>query len=489
MAVCPDKKQRTINIVTVSAVFLLVLLLSYFCPLITDDLHFKFVWNGFNANTGNEVRVSSVWDIIESAKNYYAYSDGRVICHAIVFALVNVNKWVFAVLNAAVFVAAGWLIRGHMNKAYLKYNDLMLPYVYLSMFTLLPVWGDSVLWISGSVNYLWAGTAIIWAIYLIDKQDVSNKNRVLTCIAVLIASATDEIAGGMLTIILILRMITWRKKSLAYYYSALFCVIPGMGLVLTAPGNRSRMMAVDGHSGVGMMDALKTSYGYLGCFVDWSAVILIVIFATMFYFILKKYSFKDTVSLMTVTISCFAGTIALGFSGVVIQRALFIVIFPLLIPFWSTVPYFIHLAKGKEKFKAILFAVGLVAVLDLITMSFLQAGIMALLILLIIIVNMLTKGRIENPQPAGRTRTDIVFVALLSILIITQFVMFLKDVKNYDTYIEQTVTAMKEGNNEKLYSLKPPKQLNSVFFPAEGTIVSDYSVSWIYEYYVAGGGR
>ena len=201
-------KIRRSTIITVSAVFLLVLLLSYFCPLITDDLHFKFVWNGFNANPGKEVRVSSISDIIESAKNYYQYSGGRVVCHTIVFALVNLPKWVFAILNAAVFCAAGLLIHGHiLEKTRLKSN-FTLAFIYASLFLLMPVWGDSILWISGSVNYLWAGTSILWAIYLIDKEENSRKNLYLSCIAVLIASATNEIAGGMLSIILIIRMIS-----------------------------------------------------------------------------------------------------------------------------------------------------------------------------------------------------------------------------------------------------------------------------------------
>ena len=136
--ISPDKRTRTINIVTVSAVFLLILLLSYFCPLITDDLHFKFVWNGFDARTGQEVRVSSIWDILESARNYYTFSGGRVVCHTIVFALVNMNRWVYSVLNALMFVTAGILIRKHMKEKLAEKNRFTLPLIYISMFMLLP---------------------------------------------------------------------------------------------------------------------------------------------------------------------------------------------------------------------------------------------------------------------------------------------------------------------------------------------------------------
>ena len=77
----------------------------------------------------------------------------------------------------------------------------------------------------------------------------------------------------------------------------------------------------------------------------------------------------------------------------------------------------------------------------------------------------------------------------MGIIVLANFVFFFDDAANYNSYIDQTVTAMKAGDNETLYSLRPPRALRSGFFPAEGTIVSDYSVSWIYEYYVIGGGR
>lgn len=480
--ISPDKRTRTINIVTVSAVFLLILLLSYFCPLITDDLHFKFVWNGFDARTGQEVRVSSIWDILESARNYYTFSGGRVVCHTIVFALVNMNRWVYSVLNALMFVTAGILIRKHMKEKLAEKNRFTLPLIYISMFMLLPVWGDSVLWISGSVNYLWAGTAMLWAIYLIDKDDKSRDNQLLTCIAVLIASATNEISGGILAIILILRLIAWGKKNTYYYYTALFCVIPGMSLVLSAPGNSNRMQAVDMHTKLSATDVIQTSYGYLRYFFDWGWPFLFIIFAVMFYMIFGKQKVKDIVASMTVTVACFAGAVALGFSGIVIQRALFTVILPLLIPFWSLLPYLYYYAEGKNKLKAFLFSSGLLVLAQLAVMSFVQAGMMLLILLLTLIANILSKGRIEQkwlpslPEQIGLT-------ALCSVIIIANTVMFFYDVKRYDQYIDQTVTACRNADYETLYSLSPSGKISS-FFPSEGTIVSDYSVSWIYEYYV-----
>lgn len=458
------------------------------CPLITDDLHFKFIWNGFDARPGQEIRVSSLGDIIESARNYYQFSGGRVICHFIVFVLVNVNRWVFAVLNSLVFVAAGWLVYAHLGKKYTGQSQWMLPLIYLSVFLLLPVWGDSILWISGSVNYLWAGTAFLWAVYLIDKQDSSTLNTVLSGVAVLIASATNEISGGMLSVFLILRMLAWKKKTLAYYYCALFAVIPGMSLVLTAPGNANRQLVVDGHQSLGIMDVIRTSYGYMAGFLDWGSIMIAVILVMLFYLIFTEKRLSWIISPMTITISCIAGAAALGFSGVVIQRALFTVILPLLIPFWRFVYEVIYKMKRKEKFKAVIAAFITISVLELIFMNIMQALTAILVLVMIILTDKLSHGKLIDPWKQSKVR-GIVVMSVLGLLVITNTVLFMLDVKRYDSYIDQTVSAMKAGDSETLMSISPEKQLYSSFFPAEGTIVSDYSVSWIYEYYVISGGR
>ena len=483
-----DKRINKVNIVTVSAVFLLVLLLSYYCPLITDDLHFKFVWNGFNADMGNEVRVASISDIIESAKNYYNFSGGRVVCHAIVFCLVNLNKWVFAVLNSLMFVLSGILIYLHMDGRLDKKCRLVLPLIYCTVFLCLPTWGDSVLWISGSVNYLWAGTCMLWAIYLIDKDDQSYKNMALTALAVLISASTNEISGGMLIIIILLRMFFWKKKNISYYIICLFCVIPGMGLVLRAPGNTARMAVVDGHDSLSILDILKTSHSYFGLFISYGSILIWFVLIFLFFMIQSKWKFRDIISPMTVTVACFAGAIALGFSGIVIHRALFTVSLPLLIPFWSLMHYTLYTMDAKKRFKSELFAFITLAVLDLIAFDFFQAGSVLLMLLIVFIMNKLLHGALEGKASPSHVR-NVIELSLCSALILYGFVTFFIDSNNYKEYVDKSVDALKSNNMEELYTLSPSSTPLSQFFPSEGTIVSDYSVSWIYEYYVVNGGK
>lgn len=482
-----DFKHNRINIITVSAVFLLVLLLSFICPLITDDIHFKFIWNGFDAAAGQEVRVSSIGDIFQSAAHYYQFSGGRVLCHFIVFAMDNLPRAVFANLNALMYLTAGYLIYKHITVEIAKGMKFLLPLVYLSMFLLLPVWGDSVVWISGSVNYLWAGTAILWAIYLIDCSKPGTLNGILTCVAVLIASATGEIAGGMLIIIIVLRMLAHRKHKIGFYIAALISAVPGIMVILLSPGNANRMIAVDKHESIGILDVLLTSYGYLGRFIDWNAIVLFPILVSLYMLIFRKAGWKEIIRPMTVTIACVLGSLALGMSGVVISRAIFTASLPLFVPMWNFT-LMMYNFKGDRKVKSIYASLITIAILQFLTLNWMSGLLASLVLAVVFLVNRFRPYQLSRPGNPSLI-FDAMIVTIFSIIVISNAVMFVMDTVSYNSYIDRTVQAMKDGNMDIVAGLRPDIHLSDRFFPSEGTIVSDYSLSWIYEYYVIGGGN
>ena len=487
-----DRRINKIDMITVSAVFLLVLLLSLYTPLITDDLHFKHIWNGFDADIGSEVRISSIGNLFTSAGNYYRYSGGRVVCHFFVFAVIYAGKWVFAIINACFFVLAGLLIRRGIGSGLLSENMFLLPLIYMSMFLLLPSWGDSVLWVSGSVNYLWAGTVMLWAVSMIDSSRKGAGNYIVTFISVLLASSVNEVFGGMLIIFIVIRLFSSRIKAAGYYIASLLCTLPGMGLVILSPGNYNRQVMVDGNSDIGIAKVIKTSYDYLSCFISWGSVILLPVLIMLFYMILHREKIKKIFVAMALPIACFAGSVALGLSGVVIQRALFSVILPLMIPAWSCLMDFLCRAEGSEKYKSVYLALASLTLLNLISLSFMQAAVAGLCLVIMVLVRYLMKGgsgRKSGRKPGSPARLSLIVIALSGIIVIFNTVTFFIDVQNYDSYIAEVASAMKRNDMDTVYSASSQRNAVSLFFPAEGTIVSDYSLSWIFQYYVVEGNK
>jgi hypothetical protein len=206
----------------------------------------------------------------------------------------------------------------------------------------------------------------------------------------------------------------------------------------------------------------------------------------LFYMILRREKIKKISAAMALPIACFAGSAALGMSGVVIQRALFSVILPLMIPAWSCLIDFLYRAEGSEKYKSVYPALASLTILNLISLSFMQAAVAGLCLVVLILVRYLLKGG-SGRKSGSQARWDLIVILLSGIIVMFNTVTFFIDVKNYDSYIAQVASAMKRNDMETVYSASSQRTAVSLFFPAEGTIVSDYSMSWIYQYYVVEG--
>lgn len=241
------KIQLAINILTIVGVFAYILYLTASCPYITDDWHFKFVWRTFRP-IENDTRVTGLGNIIESMKNYYNMSGGRVLCHFIAYVFININKNIFNILNAVMFVLLGIVIyRSAARAATLPKCNLLLLLIYIAVILFTPSFGDVAIWLSGSVNYLWSTVLLLACFLLIDKffDCLTLKKALLMSIPIAISAATNETTGGMLIVFMVLTFIVKKKKFSPLYLIPLIAALPGMALVILAPGNSARAQNVE----------------------------------------------------------------------------------------------------------------------------------------------------------------------------------------------------------------------------------------------------
>lgn len=150
--------SRKIHTVSVIIVFLFIFALTFSFSYISDDLHFKFVFYGFNPD-GRDKRIENLADVVLSLKNYYKMSGGRILAHTVLYTVNCFSKPVFDLLNAAAFSIFGLLIRKLAEQTsetqFRCTSRFILPIIYLLSFVFLPSFGDTAIWMSGSINYLW----------------------------------------------------------------------------------------------------------------------------------------------------------------------------------------------------------------------------------------------------------------------------------------------------------------------------------------------
>lgn len=314
-----------------TVIFLYILILTAFCPYVSDDLHFKFVWLDF-LPCGIDRRISGLSDIFESMKNYYLISGGRVFCHFLAYLFLYLDKWVFNVLNAAMFTVLGLLLHrmllGDRNR---ERYPFLLPLLYLLLFFRIPAFGDDVLWLSGSVNYLWPSVLLLLAAYESDRYFAAPSPRGLfkVCVSVFFSSFTNEITGGMLAVLLTIHIVAGRKRRVRHCFLPLVCTIPGLLFILSSPGNASRAKAIEHTSIFSLPKILELLPKYISSlFSDTGSVILFFLFVAYAVYFLRREGFLAAVFRCRYFIAGFAGLAALAMCGAYIRRpVLFAIMF------------------------------------------------------------------------------------------------------------------------------------------------------------------
>lgn len=135
------------------------------------------------------------------------------------------------------------------------------------MLLFLPSFGDTVLWISGSVNYLWTSVLLLYTVYFCKKHlDDSNRIYYIAMpILFFISSATNETTGGILLVWLSIHLITIRHKpDLKIVLSCITSVL-GIMLVILAPGNHNRAALVEQAMSIisNLFDIVKELFGHV----------------------------------------------------------------------------------------------------------------------------------------------------------------------------------------------------------------------------------
>lgn len=228
-------KQRILLIL--SSIFVLMLVLNYLTPLLADDYSYSNMLDGSSIN--------SIGDIIINQIGHYFKWGGRSISHTIaqVF-LVFISKNIFNILNSLVYVLLIYLIY-KIAKPEDKEKPSLLIVIHLLLWFVLPVFGQTCLWIIGSCNYLWT-TLIILTFLNFYKNLEIKKDSILKIIFMfilgIIAGWTNENTSfGLLVIILgilITQKIKNKKEELPIWTKTGFIgVLIGFIILIIAPGN------------------------------------------------------------------------------------------------------------------------------------------------------------------------------------------------------------------------------------------------------------
>ena len=216
-------------------------------PFMRDDL-----WYATNLVTGE--KISSVPDIVESMIWHYYNWGGRIINHAILQALLSLGDLTADLFNIIATALLG-LVIVHTAKAK---NSLMFLLSEALIVAFNASLFFSVLWESGSVNYLYSTSWILLYVMVIIKEldpikeNTTKGKAIAKCFWIvplaLIAGWSTENMGPtcfVLTVGTIIFLAIKKKKIPFFLYEGAFMTLVGSALLILAPGNFVRNQFVE----------------------------------------------------------------------------------------------------------------------------------------------------------------------------------------------------------------------------------------------------
>lgn len=231
-------------ILVVASIFGFILLLNALTPMIADDY-----WYSFTLGKAPNTRVSSLSDIIDSQISHYYWWGGRSVVHCIVQFLLMLPPLLADILNSIVFLIYIGLIY-YLIKGRKKHSLSVFLLIFFSVWFLQPSIGDTILWLTGSGNYLWGTVLILFFILpfrFYNGQEQSELKNYLFAILFLfygiIAGWTNENSGGAMIVIGVLfvcffRIHKWNVPKWAI--TGILGAIIGYFFMILAPGNMVR---------------------------------------------------------------------------------------------------------------------------------------------------------------------------------------------------------------------------------------------------------
>lgn len=153
-------KNKVLTITTLLLIGITFWVLNYLTSEYNDDYSYKFV-------CGNEKPIESIGDIIVSQYNHYFSMNGRSIIHFIVQFFTGIcGKGIFNIVNTIVFLCFICVL----TCIYSKITHSNLLFIFSIIFLLYPIIRETILWMTGSINYMWTSTFVCIFLYMIEKH-------------------------------------------------------------------------------------------------------------------------------------------------------------------------------------------------------------------------------------------------------------------------------------------------------------------------------
>ena len=243
------RADKLLFLLTLALTFTVILGLNLLTPMVADDYRYAFSFS-----TG--ARLQSPLDIFPSLAAHASVMNGRLVPHFFVQLFTLMPRPVFSVINALVYMALLLGLYLVVKKTETRFNWRLLLILDGAVFLLPSTFGQSFLWLSGSLNYLWCDALMVWVLLPFANLTIRLRNikapwqwALLTVGSLLLGNMSENVsatAALIMGLCVCLQLARHRTPPMWMVVSALMTLI-GWSLLMIAPANRANVgQAVQG---------------------------------------------------------------------------------------------------------------------------------------------------------------------------------------------------------------------------------------------------
>lgn len=276
--------------------------MNHFTPLFSDDITYTMFCEG----------ASSPLDVIKLDVAEYIGHNCRFIAQFFLFSYLSIGaKIIPNVVGSFAFIALGLLIYANI-RGKKKYDCGLILLIFALMWLFLAAFGQSVLWLSGAVAYLYGAVWILG--FVTFYKHILNKNQIkhpillavfMFIFGVAAGICNENTSGGAFLLIFIYtlnKILTNKEKNIpvknsfrAYMFTGHIGVLTGLALMVLGPGawNRGKLLQDSNFSG--FLGILSRAYKITVSIADMLLPLLVMIIISLVILAVqhKFRSFKD----------------------------------------------------------------------------------------------------------------------------------------------------------------------------------------------------
>lgn len=229
-------------------IILLMFIFNKYTYLMADD--FTYVYSFADGQ-----KIMGIRDIFSSMQAHFSSMNGRLTAHFFVQVFLFYAPWIFDVVNAAVFALFVCAISKYCFPEKEK-NVLGLVLIFAVIWFFTPAFGQTMLWLDGACNYLWAVTFALWYLYpvvqLIKGKALLKKVWMqigFVLLGFFMGGYLETVSFGVIFInvcLLAYMKIRQKQKISLCYMGSIMTMSAGFIVMMTGPGTLKNKVATGG---------------------------------------------------------------------------------------------------------------------------------------------------------------------------------------------------------------------------------------------------